>query len=158
MGVCYSNTSAQSPLAVLDGRSCVPPTIVLIPVMRVLPAELWIQIIRELPSHYQRSCLSVSRLFHDISLQYVFASINIRLGLLKDNYLADKEEWHICEVEEQVEAEIAMRRSYELLRHVVRSPRSSLTQTVRNVSVRAYSYRGKSPPKELLGMSDRFYC
>ena len=120
---------------------------------QVLPAELWIQIIRELPSHYQRSCLPVSKLFHDISLQCIFTSINVRLGLARDFYIADEDRWCPQNNQEEAEADAAICRSCELLQHIVRSPWSGLALAVRNVSVRAYSYCGEPPPTELLSTS-----
>ena len=123
-----------------------------------MPPEFWIRITQELPSHHQRSFLSVSKLLHDISLQYVFASINVRLGLLKNRYLADEGAWWPLENEEKVEAGVAIRRSCELLRHIVRSPRSGLAQAVKSVSIRAYSCDGEPPSAEFLGTSNGFYC
>ena len=115
-----------------------------------IPTELWIKIIRELPSHYQRTCLSVSKLFHDISLQFVFAGINVRLSLLTDAYLAHEQFWN----EKDTLAGVSTTsQSHELLQYIVRSPSSDLAQAVKHVSVRAYSPLGESPPSELIGMS-----
>lgn len=115
-----------------------------------IPTELWIKIIRELPSHYQRACLSVSKLFHDISLQFVFAGINVRLGLLTDAYLAHEQFWN--EKDTPAGASTTSQ-SHELLQYIVHSPSGDLAQAVKHVSVRAYSPLGESPPSELIGMS-----
>lgn len=118
-----------------------------------LPTELWTQIIRGLPSFYQRICLSVSKLFHDISVRSVFASVNIRLGLVRDNYLDHDHRWCPWDDEEDAETDTAIRYSHELLQHIAHSPGGSLAQAVRYVSVRAYSLYGRSPPLDLLSMS-----
>ena len=127
--------------------------------IQVLPAELWLQIIRQIPSDYQRSCLSVSKLLHDISLQCVFLSINVRLGLVRDLYLADEERWCPWTSQEKAEADTAIRRSCELLQHIVRSPSGPLTQAVKYVSVRAYSpdASGEVLSMECMGMSVCFF-
>ena len=95
-------------------------------------------------------------------LQHIFASINVRLGLLEDHYLADEDEWRPLKDEELGEAEPAIRRSCELLQYIVREPHRGLAPAaaaaVRNVCVRAYSYEGKSPPAELLGTFNGLCC
>ena len=120
-----------------------------------LPAEIWIQVIRELPFHYQKSCLSISKFFHDISVQYVFASINIRLGSMRDFYLADEDMWCHRNAYEKAEADAAVDRSYELLRHLTSSSAQAaagLVRAVKYVSVRAYLFSGESLPTGILGM------
>ena len=119
--------------------------------MQALPPEIWIGIIGGLPSRYQRSCLSVSKLFRSISLQYLFASVTVRLGIARDFYLADEDRWCPQNDSEKAGADAAMNRSCDLLRYVVHSPLSGLAAAVKNVSVRAYSYYGESPPPDLLG-------
>ena len=117
-----------------------------------LPTEIWTQIIQRLPAHYQRSCLSVSKLFHDIALQFVFASVTVRLGNVRDFYLADEDRWCNWTNLEEADTDAAVARSYELLQHIARSL-SSFAPVVKQVSVRAYAFPGHDPPVELLGIS-----
>ncbi|KAM5539333.1 hypothetical protein V8D89_007024 [Ganoderma adspersum] len=118
-----------------------------------LPTETWIQVIRELPFHYQKSCLSISKFFHDIAVQYVFASINIRLGNMRDFYLADEDRWCNWNADEKAEADAAVNRSYELLKHLTSSSAQAaagFVRAVKYVSVRAYFFPGESLPDGLL--------
>jgi hypothetical protein len=43
------------------------------------PVEIWAIIVEDLPPSSQRSCLSVSRLLHDIATQLLFSRISIDL-------------------------------------------------------------------------------
>ena len=45
----------------------------------LLAMETWYQIIQELPVDGRKSCLSVSRAFHDVAATFVFSHIVIPL-------------------------------------------------------------------------------
>ena len=118
-----------------------------------LPTEIWIQITRELPFHYQRSCLSISKFFHDIAVQYVFASINIRLGSMRNFYIMDEDRWRNWNPVGKEEADAAMGQSYELLQHLTHSTPAagSLARAVKYISVRAYWFSEESLPAGSFG-------
>jgi hypothetical protein len=46
---------------------------------RRLPAEIWGIIVEHLPRSSQRSCLSVSRSFHDLAMRPIFSTIDLYL-------------------------------------------------------------------------------
>jgi hypothetical protein len=42
-----------------------------------LPVEIWFNVVEHLPSSQQRICLSVSRLFHDLAVHFLFSVVKI---------------------------------------------------------------------------------
>ena len=109
-----------------------------------LPNELWSQVIQQLPSHEQRACLSVSKLLHDISQQFVFSHVIVRFGLWRKT--KPNEDWTD---EQKAEADYATRLSLELLKHIISS--QELARMVTKVTVRAYAPTGQSHSAELMG-------
>ena len=108
-----------------------------------LPTELWFQVIRQLPSRDQKSCLSVSKVLHDISQTFVFSHIIVRFGLWRNT--KPNEDWTD---EQKAEAARATRLSLELLQHVTRTP--DLVRAVTRITVRAYTPPGDSHSVELM--------
>ncbi|KAM5537235.1 hypothetical protein V8D89_009168 [Ganoderma adspersum] len=100
-----------------------------------LPTELWYPIISGLPSLDQRTCLSVSKTFHDIASKYVFSHVAISLGLWRPF------EYEIEYEDLSPEEKVAMKRqanaSYEILRHIMDTP--DFARKVKKLCVRAHS-------------------
>ncbi|EJF64849.1 hypothetical protein DICSQDRAFT_167001 [Dichomitus squalens LYAD-421 SS1] len=103
-----------------------------------MPAELWYPIIEMLPSVDQKTCLSVSEMFHDIALTYVFSHVSISLGLWRPFEHIDDEE--VFTDDEKADLIRRADASYEVLRHIMRTP--DFARKVKRVSVRAFSCAG----------------
>ncbi len=104
-----------------------------------LPTELWYPIIDMLPSLDQKTCLSVSKTFHDITAIYVFSHVTISLGFWRPfEYEAEDEDFS---PEEKTAIKRHANASYDILRHIMRTP--DFAKGVKKVSVRAFSNAGE---------------
>ncbi|PIL26351.1 hypothetical protein GSI_12107 [Ganoderma sinense ZZ0214-1] len=99
-----------------------------------LPTELWYRIIQFLPTTHQKTCLSVSKMHHDIAVKYVFSHVIISLGLWR----ADDEIEEAPTPVQLLVAKRVARANYALLRHVMRTPEFACH--VRKLTVQSYSF------------------
>jgi hypothetical protein len=60
-----------------------------------LPVEVWGMIIEYLPLYDQKSCLFVSRLFHDLAIRPIFSLIKVYLGwpFWNEDVVDDEVDW-----------------------------------------------------------------
>ncbi|TBU24542.1 hypothetical protein BD311DRAFT_799355 [Dichomitus squalens] len=110
-----------------------------------LPTELWYRTIQFLPTQDQRTCLSVSKLHHDIAQKYVFSHIIITLGLWRrDDDISHGIDFGLTPAPIEVaEASRLAKLNYALLRHITRTP--EFARLVKKLTVRAYSLFEESP-------------
>ena len=98
------------------------------------PPEIWSHVLNNLPKSHQLQLLHVSSLFHDIVIKSLFASVKIffiggRRGLeMLHTKLPD---WM-----EDIAIKM-MRKSWELLNHIVQEPR--FANAVKSITVVAFS-------------------
>ncbi|CDO76664.1 hypothetical protein BN946_scf184752.g2 [Trametes cinnabarina] len=103
-----------------------------------LPVELWRLIIEDLPSADQRSCLLVSKLFHDVALGHVFSRVTIWFGHWTTQWQGLPPDMNFAPDEE--DELLFIRRnhaSYELLRRISRD--AAFARLVKDLSIRAYA-------------------
>ena len=131
--------------------------------VKQLPTELWYRVIQSLPIKDQKTCLSVSKMHHDIAQKYVFSHVIITLGLWrKDDEIMREIDFGLApDTDEVTKASRVAKRNYALLRHIARTP--EFAQLVKKLTVRAYSLFEDSPmiyeicesiPAEICYMSD----
>ena len=105
-----------------------------------LPPEMWSQIIDFLPRADQRSCLFVSRVFHEFALARLFAHVIVYFGL----WTANGENrpsipWTEKDYEDMDRLNL---NSWQVLHHISRTP--AFARFVKKLSVRAFSISTKS--------------
>ena len=104
-----------------------------------LPTELWYRIIYMLPPLDQKTCLSVSKTFHDIATTYVFSHVTIYLGLWQPfEFDSEDDEFGI---QEKATTKRQGNISYDILRHIMHTP--EFAKKVKKISVRAFSKAGE---------------
>ena len=119
------------PLALASTCSRPSPSI-----MTRIPTEIWAHIVEFVPRADQRSCLFVSRMFHDLALSRLFAHVFVHFGLWTSQcdgrYPSDS-----MTTEEHEEMQRINSISWNVLRHISRNP--SFASLVKKITVRAYS-------------------
>ena len=116
-----------------------------------LPPELWYRIIQVLPPRDQKTCLSVSKMHHDIAVKYVFSHIIITLGLWRrDDEMDPMWDMNLAPTPVQIiESKRLARANYALLRHIMRTP--DFARNVKKLTVRAYSLFEEVPMEYEIG-------
>ncbi|KAI1796940.1 hypothetical protein LXA43DRAFT_495097 [Ganoderma leucocontextum] len=104
-----------------------------------LPTELWYPIIYMLPSLDQKTCLSVSKIFHDIAATSVFSHVTISLGFWRP--FEFESEYDDLATEEKAAMKRQANTSYDVLRHIMRTP--DFAKKVKKLSVRAFANAGE---------------
>ncbi len=118
-----------------------------------LPPELWSRIIEQLPPLERQACLSVSRMFHHISMPLVFSHVHITYGIPSDCKLLSKivnphDSPPLGKANIRTERARAAKATSEFLQYVAATP--ELARMVKTLSVRAISL---SPESVDCGMS-----
>ena len=84
---------------------------------RKLPVELWDLVVSVSPREVQRSCLAVSKLFHDLALPAVFGELVFHYGMIGyDDSVPTKGEERHKRLRQQCE------RNQAILKHITTSP------------------------------------
>ena len=104
--------------------------------MTRIPTELWAQIIEFLPRADQRTCLLVSRMFHDLAISHLFAQVFVHFGLWTPQ-CDSRFPGESMTTEEREEMQRINSISWNVLRHISRNP--SFASLVKKITVRAYS-------------------
>ena len=102
-----------------------------------LPTELWTFVVRTLPHDDQRNCLFVSKQLHDIALFFLFSKVTLYFGLWESDPFYDRWSVEPWDKEDIQAVETRANITWELLRHISRTP--SFATIVKKVSVRAYA-------------------
>lgn len=109
-----------------------------------LPPEVLAHIIHHLPREARRTCLSVSRSFHDLALRAVFSGLTIHFGAWENHYF-DEVKWDSCiseegeaEAESEYQAQASRRNemSAEILHRIMFDP--YFANAVKRLEVCAY--------------------
>ena len=104
--------------------------------LRNLPLELWAYIIQHLPVADQKSCLFVSRQFHDLTIPVLFSHVTLYFGLWSIAHLGHDmdEDAHDEWLDEENRRENI---TWEVLWHISTTP--SFARIVKAVTVKACS-------------------
>ncbi|KAI1787082.1 hypothetical protein LXA43DRAFT_1098578 [Ganoderma leucocontextum] len=117
-----------------------------------LPTELWYRVIQSLSPRDQKTCLSVCKMHHDITIKYVFSHLIITLGLWRmDDDMESMWDINLARTAVQViESKRVARVNYALLRHIgMRNP--DFARNVKKLTVRAYSLFEETPMEYEIG-------
>ncbi|KAF8648545.1 hypothetical protein AX16_006249 [Volvariella volvacea WC 439] len=100
-----------------------------------LPTETWDQVISLLPHDDQIATLSVSKLFHDVAIHYLFQKI--RICLIPEEDVVEMSCRPNCEYWEEGIAKTPMRSSWEIIHRILAD--GTFARNVKELCVVAYS-------------------
>lgn len=106
----------------------------------ILPPELWNKILKLLPAVDQRTCLHLSRSFHDATQRLIFSHTKIYMGVPSvPPWRADEKDASPAELTQMTEQ---AERAQELLRHI--SHNNEFAHSIRKLTIHACALRGQS--------------
>ena len=106
----------------------------------IFPAELWHGVIGQLPTADQRTCLSVSRMHHDIAMTFLFSHVHITLGAWCESLRSFASTEVLGDtVDEDLEHTYlrTARITSQIIQYIVQEP--AFASKIRRLSVRAYA-------------------
>ncbi|KAH9846553.1 hypothetical protein C2E23DRAFT_572187 [Lenzites betulinus] len=106
----------------------------------ILPPELWNEILKLLPAMDQRTCLHLSRSFHEVTQRLIFSHTKIYMGVpCVPPWRADEKHATPAELTQMTEQ---AERAQDLLRHITHN--SEFAHIIRELTIHACALGGQS--------------